>query len=85
MAYDHKIIVQMEGRTFIVHYDADGEVLRINERKKYVQFGVTKVYDISWWNAKSHVLGTKLTMPKRVIELARQKMAAEDRSLDATP
>lgn len=85
MAYDHKITVKLEGRTFIVHYDADGNVLRINERKTYILFKVPKVFDVSYWSAKSHVLGTKLTMPKRIIEAARQKMAAEDRSIDATP
>lgn len=85
MAYAYRTIVTIEGRSFAVHYNADGEVLRINERKSYTQFGVLKDYETSYWSARSHVLGSGLTMPKRIIEKARQKMTSEDRAHDATP
>lgn len=85
MAYDHKTHVEIDGRKFVVHYDSDGEVLRIYERKTYKHFGVERVAESSYWFAKSHVLGSGLTMPKRIIEKARQKMAAEDRAHNATP
>lgn len=80
----YKTIVKLENRTFIVEYDDDGNVLRIKERKNK-QPPMIGVYEASWWTAKSHVLGAGLTMPKRVIEMARQKMAAEDVAHNATP
>lgn len=71
-------------RHFIVEFNADGDVLRIKERKKKEppQIGV---YDASWWVAGSHPLGTGDTLPKRVIAAALAKLDAEERSARATP
>lgn len=72
-------------RYFIVDFNADGDALRIKERKTRTMFGVDNVYDFSWWSASSHPLGSGNTLPKRVIEAAHKKTAAEDRSANAVP
>ena len=85
---DHAVHVQIEVRGrlrhFIVEFNADGDVLRIKERKPK-EHPCLGVYDASWWVATSHVLGTGNTLPKRVIAAARAKMAGEDRALNDTP
>lgn len=70
---DHSVHVRLENRHFIVEYNADGEVLRIKERKPktYAPRGVSiGVYDVSWWVPSSHPLGIGNTLPKRVIAAA---------------
>lgn len=85
---DHDTHVRLSGRYFIVEYNADGNVLRIKERKakSYAPRGVSiGVFDASWWVATSHPLGTGDTLPKRVIAAAHAKRTAEDISANATP
>jgi hypothetical protein len=86
MPYDYAVHVHLWERHFVVEYDADGVVLRIKERKIY-QPGtyMARVYDASWWSAKSHVLGSGNTMPKQVIAAAEAKTRREDASRNATP
>jgi hypothetical protein len=77
MAYNFKTHVHIDEREFIVHYGDDGNVLRIYERKTYVHYGVRKTWNACYWFAKSHVLGSGNTMPKRVIAAARYKMVED--------
>jgi hypothetical protein len=71
-------------RHFIVEFDADGEVLRIKERKKYDHGpnAGSGVYNHPWWKAGTHPLGV---LPRRVIAAARLKLSEEHRSANATP
>ena len=64
-------------RHFIVEFDADGEVLRIKERKQMLppQSGV---YNHPWWKAGTHPLGV---LPRQIIAAARAAKGA----VDATP
>jgi hypothetical protein len=64
--------VRLEGRTFIVCYEYDGNVRRIKERKQK-ELPVAGVCDVVYWDAKCHVLGKKNTMPKRIIAAAVEK------------
>lgn len=81
---DYAVHVQLEGRYFIAEFDADGNALRIKERKQK-QLPTIGVYDASWWVASSHALGTKNTLPKRIIAAAHVKTIAEHESANATP
>lgn len=64
-------------RHFIVEYDADGEVLRIKERKTYgAGEPWERLYDGPYWKAGTHSLGNGDTLPKRVIAAAKAKHAA---------
>lgn len=73
-----------EERTFIVEYDADGEVLRIKEIRELAkpQVGIAHV---SWWKAGTHPLGSGNTLPKRVLAAAMAKKWNADKATDATP
>lgn len=84
---DYAVHVHLEDRHFIVEYSADGDVLRIKERKyKEPSFlRVGGLYTVSYWKAGTHPLGTSNTIPKRIIAAALAKITAEDRSIDACP
>ena len=65
---DHAVRVRFEDRHFIVEYGADGNVLRIKERKPCPW--KRGDYDHSWWTATCHPLGNGNTLPKRIIAAA---------------
>ena len=72
-----RIVHKERARHFIVEFNADGEVLRIKERrmKDYAPMGVPiGEYNATYWVATSHVLGTGNTLPKRIIAAARAKL-----------
>ncbi len=77
----HSVRVELEQRTFIVEYDTPGHVARIKQIKKSPR----SEWEVSWWTANSHPLGTGDTLPKRVIAAALAKTTAQDRNADATP
>lgn len=69
-----KTWVDVDGRRFIVEFDADGVPLRIKQRKAYGQYPIEGVYDAPYWHAKCHQLGkSKNTLPRRIIAAAEAK------------
>lgn len=74
---DHAVRVHVDDRHFIVEFNADGEVLRIKERRLYAKGTLYEAWcQASYWVASSHSLGTRDTRPKRIIAAAREKHAA---------
>lgn len=76
MLSGYKIHVRLDGRRFSAHFK-NGKVVRINERKTLMQFGVPQSYFVSYWNVDHHDAKPG-TLPARIIEAA-------EATLDATP
>lgn len=65
---DHSIRVEVDGRKFRVDYDADGNVIRIKERK----IKTAGVYEVSYWVATSH-RAPEGSRPARIMAAAAEK------------
>lgn len=86
MSCDYFVRVFIDYRSFQVEFNADGEVSRIKQRKTLPPlYGVARVYNASYWVAKSHVLGNGDTMPRRIIAATHAKLKAEHEADIATP
>lgn len=70
-------------RHFIVEFDADGECLRIKERKTYDHgSGIAGVYNAPYYKAGTHPLAI---LPRRIVAAAELKLREEHRAANATP
>jgi hypothetical protein len=71
-------------RHFIVHFNEDGEALRIYERKAYDHGpgAGAGFYNHYYWKAGTH---PKTWLPAQIIATALLKTAEEHRSANATP
>lgn len=69
-------------RSFIVEYNADGEVLRIKEIRKLEGPYVVGVYHQPYFRAGTHALRG---LPVEIIAAANAKIRAEQLGADATP
>lgn len=93
MAYDHAIHVELEvdavsggrprrtgPRKFVVHYDEDGEPLRIKEIVQ--QHRPAGLRETSYWSPKSH---PRVGLAVKILHAASMKRMREDRAASATP
>lgn len=64
--------VRLDGRTFIVEFDANGKPLRIKERKKYGEPPFDGWYNMLYWSAKHHKLGKRSTIPQRILAAVKE-------------
>lgn len=64
--------MDLDGRQFSVAFDKEGNAVKIVERKLAKSlYGVRASYNAIYWSAKHHGLGKRDTLPKQIIELAR--------------
>jgi hypothetical protein len=68
--------VKIGGRTFIAEFNAKWKPIRIKERKIYEKGRPWEyIYDVSYWSAKHHKLGSTKTLPFRIIKKALEQNA----------
>ena len=63
--------VKISNRTFIAEFTFDWKPIRIKERKIYEKGKPWEhIYDIQYWSAKHHKLGSAKTLPAKIIKKA---------------